>query len=60
MEMALESLDGVLNHINESIREQEGRERLKAISHDLWVGQGCVLPYNVDGSSNYAIAGDWI
>ena len=33
----------VLEHINETIREQEGRERLKEISKDLWVGQGCVL-----------------
>ena len=33
----------VLEHINETIREQEGRERLREISKDLWVGQGYVL-----------------
>ena len=32
----------VLEHINETIREHEGKERLKEISKDLWVGQGCV------------------
>ena len=30
----------VLDHINETIREQEGKERLRQISKDLWVGQG--------------------
>ena len=35
----------VLEHINETIREQEGRERLKEISKDLWVGQGCVSAF---------------
>jgi len=38
--VALEAVEGVLNHINESIREQEGRERLAVISKDLWIGQG--------------------
>lgn len=33
----------ILGHINETIRLQEGRERLKEISKELWVGQGCVL-----------------
>jgi len=40
IEHALEIAEKVLDHINETIREQEGRERLKAISKDLWVGQG--------------------
>jgi actin cytoskeleton-regulatory complex protein PAN1 len=32
----------ILNHINETIREQEGRERLRVISNNLWIGEGCV------------------
>ncbi|KAJ7215327.1 hypothetical protein B0H12DRAFT_1032603, partial [Mycena haematopus] len=30
----------ILGHINESIRDQEGRETLKRISQNLWIGQG--------------------
>ncbi|KAF7359085.1 Actin cytoskeleton-regulatory complex protein [Mycena sanguinolenta] len=30
----------ILDHINESIRDQEGRETLKRISQNLWIGQG--------------------
>jgi actin cytoskeleton-regulatory complex protein PAN1 len=40
MEQALNMAETILNNINETIREQEGRERLKIISQDLWVGQG--------------------
>ena len=40
MENALDTAEKILNHINETIREQEGRERLRAISKDLWIGQG--------------------
>jgi hypothetical protein len=40
MEQALNIAETILNNINETIREQEGRERLKIISQDLWVGQG--------------------
>jgi len=40
IEQALNIAEAVLNNINETIREQEGRERLKMISQDLWVGQG--------------------
>lgn len=40
MEKALEIAESVLNDINETIRDQEGKERLKVISQDLWVGQG--------------------
>jgi hypothetical protein len=40
IEQALLIAESILGHINESIREQEGRERLKTISQDLWVGQG--------------------
>jgi hypothetical protein len=32
----------LLDHINETIREQEGREKLKMVSENLWIGQGCV------------------
>ncbi|CCM04566.1 uncharacterized protein FIBRA_06747 [Fibroporia radiculosa] len=40
IERSLEGAEKILDHINESIREVEGRERLKTISKDLWVGQG--------------------
>ncbi|KAI0689841.1 hypothetical protein BC835DRAFT_1407733 [Cytidiella melzeri] len=40
VENALETAEKVLSHINETIREQEGRERLRTISKDLWIGQG--------------------
>jgi hypothetical protein len=40
IEQALTIAETILNNINETIREQEGRERLKTISQDLWVGQG--------------------
>ena len=40
VEAARETAEKVLEHINETIREQESRERLKEISKDLWVGQG--------------------
>lgn len=43
MEFSLGVAESLLAHINESIREQEGRERLKTVSQDLWVGQGCAL-----------------
>ncbi|KAI0333129.1 hypothetical protein GY45DRAFT_1320068 [Cubamyces sp. BRFM 1775] len=40
IERAQDMAEKVLNHINETIREQEGRERLKEVSKDLWIGQG--------------------
>ncbi|CDO71918.1 hypothetical protein BN946_scf184940.g65 [Trametes cinnabarina] len=40
IERAREMAEKVLNHINETIRDQEGRERLKEVSKDLWIGQG--------------------
>ena len=42
-ERALHTAERILNTINEAIREQEGRDRLKTLSQDLWIGQGCVL-----------------
>jgi len=40
IQQALDMAEKVLSHINETIREQEGRERLRVISNDLWIGQG--------------------
>ena len=40
IEQALQSVERVLNLINEAIREQEGRARLEAVSKNLYVGQG--------------------
>lgn len=37
---ALKAAQKILEHVNETIREQEGRERLGEISKDLWIGQG--------------------
>lgn len=34
----------LLNHINETIRDQEGADTLKKISQFLWVGEGYVFP----------------
>lgn len=42
-ERALHTAEGILDTINEAIRAQEGYDRLKALSQDLWIGQGCVL-----------------
>jgi hypothetical protein len=43
-ERALQTAERILSTINEAIREQEGRDRLKTLSQDLWIGQGCVPP----------------
>ncbi|PIL33059.1 transporter [Ganoderma sinense ZZ0214-1] len=40
IERAQQMAQTVLEHINETIRDQEGKERLREISKDLWVGQG--------------------
>ncbi|KAG1749461.1 hypothetical protein EDB19DRAFT_1680127 [Suillus lakei] len=37
---ALDAAQKILENVNETIREQEGRERLSEISKDLWIGQG--------------------
>ena len=39
---ALEMSEKLLDNINEAIRDQEGRETLKSISQNLWIGQGYV------------------
>ena len=40
VEAALDMAEKILHHINESIREQEGKERLRNISRNLWIGEG--------------------
>ncbi|TDL18518.1 hypothetical protein BD410DRAFT_497704 [Rickenella mellea] len=40
IETALIAVETTLSQINESIRDQEGRARLKMISQDLWIGNG--------------------
>ncbi len=42
VEAALGIAEKVLHHINESIRDQEGKERLRVISQNLWIGEGSV------------------
>lgn len=42
IELAITTSEHLLNHINEAIRDQEGRETLKRISQNLWIGQGYV------------------
>ncbi|KAG2066386.1 hypothetical protein BDR04DRAFT_1106832 [Suillus decipiens] len=37
---ALDAAAKILEHVNETIRDQEGQERLSEISKDLWIGQG--------------------
>ena len=41
-ERALHTAERILDTINEAIREQESRSRLKTLSQDLWIGQGYV------------------
>ncbi|KAG8833257.1 hypothetical protein FRC17_011032 [Serendipita sp. 399] len=40
IDRALLAAEAILETINESIRDQEGHERLKELSNNLWVGQG--------------------
>ena len=40
IENSLTAAETILEAINESIREQEGQERLAELSKELWVGQG--------------------
>ena len=42
IDRAVHVAEKILNHINETIREQEGREKLRMLSEHLWIGQGCV------------------
>ncbi|KAH9053752.1 hypothetical protein EDB87DRAFT_1650194 [Lactarius vividus] len=39
-EHALRTAERILGDINEAVREQEGRQRLKVLSQYLWLGQG--------------------
>jgi hypothetical protein len=61
-EHALHTAEKILGHINEELRVQETRERLKELSHDLWIGNGCDLfsPGSTMGIQNDgACADDW-
>ncbi|KAL1691657.1 hypothetical protein GGG16DRAFT_91161 [Schizophyllum commune] len=40
IDCAVHVAERILNHINETIREQEGREKLRMLSEHLWIGQG--------------------
>ncbi|KAG8868591.1 hypothetical protein FRC20_003109 [Serendipita sp. 405] len=40
IERSLLAAEAILETINESIRDQEGQERLKELSNNLWVGNG--------------------
>jgi hypothetical protein len=40
IEAALVSAESILEAINESIRDQEGQDRLRELSKRLWVGHG--------------------
>ncbi|KAF7323342.1 hypothetical protein HMN09_00115100 [Mycena chlorophos] len=40
IEKSVTTAERILSHINESIRDLEGRETLKRISQNLWIGQG--------------------
>ncbi|KAJ7621612.1 hypothetical protein DFH06DRAFT_1233083 [Mycena polygramma] len=40
IQKSITTSEKILDHINESIRDQEGRETLKRISQNLWIGQG--------------------
>jgi hypothetical protein len=40
IEAAHDMSQKLLEHINETIRDQEGHELLKKISENLWIGQG--------------------
>jgi hypothetical protein len=42
IERALYTAERILENINEAIREQESYDRLKVVSKDLWIGQGCM------------------
>ncbi|KAJ7041981.1 hypothetical protein C8F04DRAFT_1077868 [Mycena alexandri] len=40
IQKSIATSEKILDHINESIRDQEGHETLKRISQNLWIGQG--------------------
>jgi len=47
---ALRMSESILNKTNEAIRERETRERLHAISEDLWVGKAAVSSVHRDSA----------
>jgi hypothetical protein len=61
-ERALRTAERILGDINEAVREQEGRDRLKALSQYLWLGQGCVRTKALSSlkcSTHSRYAGGW-
>lgn len=40
---ARDMAERLLNHINETIREEENQDTLRQISQNLWIGQGYVM-----------------
>jgi hypothetical protein len=59
-ERALHTAERILNTINEAIREQDGRERLRTLSQDLWIGQGCVPRVGYTRAYLRFLQGGWI
>ena len=45
---AREMAESLLDHINETIRDQENQETLKQMSQDLWIGHSLVVFCNID------------
>jgi hypothetical protein len=46
IQKSLNIAEKILDNINETIREQEGQERLREISKNLWIGQGFVFSFS--------------
>ncbi|KAG5637919.1 hypothetical protein H0H81_002680 [Sphagnurus paluster] len=40
IQQAVDVAEKILDHINETIRDMEGRETLRVLSQNLWIGQG--------------------
>jgi hypothetical protein len=45
MDNSLHLSEKILENINETIREQEGKERLRELSQHLWIGHGYITAY---------------
>ena len=62
-EHALRTSEKILGRINEEIRAQESRDRLRELSQDLWIGNGCVACSSIEVNDAYALTfsvDDWI
>jgi len=42
LDASITEVERILDAINEEIRDNDGRERLRYLSNTLWLGQGCV------------------